>query len=275
MRCLFFMILTVLLLVACAPIEHPVHSQPMEEIILNEPTVKIIAPSDFTEDLLVAKAKSYISSGSAVKIDWIVTSEKYHRCAYGPGTTDSTYENFVIERGKCLGSYDIARIVQFGSTASIQVRFSDGRRLERVLGKSNPLMIDAIGFRIAHLAFLTVNANSKVGPKDTVFVYVDLVPLTPEVLTARTNWGSIYQILVDYFGTYSISVQARSDYLFQSQVPFAYPFSDLEKTPSWEDYSKRGGVLCLAIKSNLECTQGFPGGVSTDRSFPIQFKQKK
>ena len=276
MKKLFVINCFLILLSACAPAARPpLGLSPEEADQLNEPKVTIIPPSDFTEAMLVSRAKQYISSKTPFKIDWIITSEKYYLCAYGSAVTDMTHDGYVLERDKCLGSYDIARIAQIGPSASIQIRFKDGRTSETIVGNSNPLQIESAGFRIAHLGIIAINENNKVHTNDQVYARVYIVPVTPGAMTDKTNWGLLYETLVERLGTYSIFIEIRRDFLFNALAnPFVYPFADIEKTLSWADYSARDVVVCLAIKSNLECTQGI-SGASKDLSFPIRFDKKK
>ncbi len=266
-----------ILLSACVPAARPAHSQATEQADpIYESGVKIIPRSDFTEEMLVARTKQYISSKIPSKIEWIVTSEKDYSCACADGT-DMIYDGYVSERNMCLGSYDIARIVQIGPSASIQIRFKDGRKSETILGKSNPLQIEGADFRIAHLRLIEVNDFIKVHTSDQIFASVDIVPTHPGAMTDKTSWGSLYESLMERLGTYSIFIMARRDFLFGFQslaIPFVYPFSDIEKTLSWAEYITRDVVVCDVKKSNLECTQSI-SGVTKELSIPIRFHKKK
>ena len=237
--------------------------------LVNLPRTKVIVPSDFKEEVLVALAKKYISTGSTIHIDWLITDEKHYWCTLWPPTTDSTYYEFALARDKCTGPFDIARIIQIGSSASVEMRFKNGSRVEKIIGSKNPLVLEKTGFRIVHLSVTTANNLSRTRINDKLDARVSLVPVAGKTVAKETLWNVMYQELIGRLGTYSISINARKDYIF-NEAALIYPFADMENTPTEAQHSKRDAVGCLPIKSILKCYLSI-GGTSSEQTFPIPF----
>ena len=236
---------------------------------VNLPITKVITPSNFKEEVLVALAKTYISTGNTIHIEWLITNRKYYSCTRGPAATEMTYRDFTETRDKCMGHFDIARIIQIGSSASVEMRFQDGRRVKTIVGNKNPLILEKTGFGIIHLSVVTVNNLSRININDKLYARVSLVPVDGKTIAKETQWSALYQELIVRLGTYSMSIDVRKDYIF-SEAAATYPFADIEITPTEAEYYKRDSIGCLPIKSVLKCYSTIIGAPS-ELTFPIPF----
>ncbi len=245
----------------------------MQDLLVNTPPVQVFKPDAFNERNLLALARKYLATAHEPGSYWVITDRKHAACLGGPVATEESYDQHKAERDKCLGSFDVARIIHLGASASVEIRFKDGRTLERVVGPKNPLIVGTTGLRIAHLSIKTVNDLVQVSPEDKVSADILLVPVYGEMNLAGIPWDGVYKDLAKLCGTNTIDFEVRLDYIYLEKT-YLYPFAKVEKTPNYQNFAKRDAVACVAFQSQLHCYL-LVKGIATERFFPLSGSTNK